>query len=403
MSLDGTSLGSYDSFGISTIRKGHDVDQEKQGIWEDPPMESINRDIFEQIHQETHPTNHQCHQSNHNRDAKGSSCESFLDTSTPRSAQGSHVGTILGWISQTSSETIGNPPTSIRTVTPEHSVKAQSVELRPSLSQMSHRSGITDRSFSLPDNGLYPSGLDYSDNLYSESKYIDEIDSSVGYGSYHGDAKSYSRRPSHLMMSVASGSSYPTYTSPAEVMLPSPMDIMSQAMLEASITHDGVSAMDPLNINDSFWNWDTIDQPESGRTTPFSTEMTWSAGATTRNSMSYSPNRATNSPRYVAIPSMDLLPSSHNSFARASRKAMVQQNGRANGDPSDNYQSGYYDGLHQSDRSHSHGSVDNDNLPREHPLYQKATTGPDGLYHCPWERKDPACNHKPEKLKCNYE
>jgi hypothetical protein len=40
--------------------------------------------------------------------------------------------------------------------------------------------------------------------------------------------------------------------------------------------------------------------------------------------------------------------------------------------------------------------------PREHPLYLRATTGPDGLYHCPWEA-DSSCNHKPEKLKCNYE
>jgi hypothetical protein len=40
---------------------------------------------------------------------------------------------------------------------------------------------------------------------------------------------------------------------------------------------------------------------------------------------------------------------------------------------------------------------------REHPLYQRATTSPDGLYHCPWEGRDPYCNHKPEKLRCNYE
>jgi len=48
-------------------------------------------------------------------------------------------------------------------------------------------------------------------------------------------------------------------------------------------------------------------------------------------------------------------------------------------------------------------SIDSESTSREHPLYQKATTGPDGLYHCPWEGKDPSCNHKPEKLKCNYE
>ena len=77
--------------------------------------------------------------------------------------------------------------------------------------------------------------------------------------------------------------------------------------------------------------------------------------------------------------------------------------GRVNGDHPTNYQPGFYDGLHQSDQGRIHGSVDNDNIPREHPLYQNAITGSDGLYHCPWEGKDPACNHKPEKLKCNYE
>lgn len=38
---------------------------------------------------------------------------------------------------------------------------------------------------------------------------------------------------------------------------------------------------------------------------------------------------------------------------------------------------------------------------REHPLY-KGTRGPDGLYHCPWE-KEAGCNHKPAKLKCTFE
>lgn len=39
---------------------------------------------------------------------------------------------------------------------------------------------------------------------------------------------------------------------------------------------------------------------------------------------------------------------------------------------------------------------------RDHPLYKNAAPGPDGLFHCPWEGQ-PNCNHKPEKLKCNYE
>lgn len=39
---------------------------------------------------------------------------------------------------------------------------------------------------------------------------------------------------------------------------------------------------------------------------------------------------------------------------------------------------------------------------RDHPLYNEVTTGTDGLYHCPWEGKDPLCNHKPHKNKCIY-
>ncbi|KAI6783893.1 ZnF C2H2 [Emericellopsis cladophorae] len=39
---------------------------------------------------------------------------------------------------------------------------------------------------------------------------------------------------------------------------------------------------------------------------------------------------------------------------------------------------------------------------RNHDLYKSAVTQKDGLYHCPWEGQ-PSCNHKPEKLKCNYD
>lgn len=39
---------------------------------------------------------------------------------------------------------------------------------------------------------------------------------------------------------------------------------------------------------------------------------------------------------------------------------------------------------------------------RNHPLYKTAFPAADGLFHCPWEGQD-SCNHKPEKLKCNYD
>lgn len=39
---------------------------------------------------------------------------------------------------------------------------------------------------------------------------------------------------------------------------------------------------------------------------------------------------------------------------------------------------------------------------RDHPYYKRNGPDADGFYHCPWEG-NPTCNHKPEKLKCNYE
>ncbi|KAK4165328.1 hypothetical protein QBC43DRAFT_32083 [Cladorrhinum sp. PSN259] len=39
---------------------------------------------------------------------------------------------------------------------------------------------------------------------------------------------------------------------------------------------------------------------------------------------------------------------------------------------------------------------------RDHYLYKNAYPHADGLFHCPWEGQ-PSCNHKAEKLKCNYD
>jgi hypothetical protein len=47
-------------------------------------------------------------------------------------------------------------------------------------------------------------------------------------------------------------------------------------------------------------------------------------------------------------------------------------------------------------------SNDGESTARDHPLYKNALPQADGLFHCPWEGRD-NCNHKPEKLKCNYE
>lgn len=255
------------------------------------PVENGNTDSFEFVSMS---------RDSHGGAVSGMDTQSFsLDASWP--AQDSTLETTLGWLLQSSQDAMGSPPASVRTVTSERPVKAQSVELSQSLSQNSHHSGMTDRSLSLPDTGLYPNYN--TDNLYSESKYIDEIDST--HGSYHnGDAKGSSRRQSH-MMPIVTGSSYPAFK---EVMFTSPMDPMSQVMFEPSVTHDGISpAMNPMDMNDSPWpQWDGINQrEESEGSTPYSSDINWPAGAATKHTINYLSNHATNSPRYVVIQSVD--------------------------------------------------------------------------------------------------
>lgn len=46
--------------------------------------------------------------------------------------------------------------------------------------------------------------------------------------------------------------------------------------------------------------------------------------------------------------------------------------------------------------------LNNEGEARDHHLYKNAYPKEDGLYHCPWEGQQ-CCNHRPEKLKCNYE
>lgn len=217
------------------------------------------------------------------------------------------------WI-QSDREAAGSPPTSLRTDTTERPVDAQSVELHPSLSQVSHaHSDITNRSLSLPDNGLLPNSPNYlEDHLHSESqRYLDDMDSSVEYGPFHKrNVKDASRRPSQLL--VATRSYYPAFTAtPDEVMFTSPMDVMPYAIYDSSNSQNGISSkMDLLNMRDSIWTGDGIDQPESCGSTPTPPEFARSPATTTKNTANYSPNQATHSLRCVSTHSIRPLTSS---------------------------------------------------------------------------------------------
>ena len=188
------------------------------------------------------------------------------------------------WFSQSSVDAVGSPPMSVRTVTSDHPDQAQSVELRPSSSQISFsissgHSDITDRSFHLPDATLYPSSPPYTDvQVYSEPPYLDEMDSSVRRGSFHNGLSNDSvRRPSRLLP-VATGSYTPFTSSGEEVMFTSPRDVMSHAFFEHNISQDDLSpTLDSLNIDNQPWTWDGgNEQSRSGVSSPFSKDNAWS-------------------------------------------------------------------------------------------------------------------------------
>jgi hypothetical protein len=233
-----------------------------------------------------------------------------MDGPNSWSAQNPLVEAILleQYFSQSSLEAVPSPPLSVRTLVSEHPDEAQSAELHPSLSQMSFpnssgHSDITDSSFNLPDTGFYPSSPYNTDShAHSESTYADDINSSMRRGSFHnGTANGNMRRPG-LLLPTTTGSSYPTLTSPEEVVLTSPMDITSQPMFENNAPRDDFSSsLDPLTINPN-WRWDSaFDQGESGVSTPLSADGLWPAIPVTKTPLEYSSSPAGISPRYVYV------------------------------------------------------------------------------------------------------
>lgn len=132
---------------------------------------------------------------------------------------------------------------------------------------------------------------------------------------------------------------------------------------------------------------------------------TWSLGlasSPTESHATSSPNLQGQSPRYVAIesPPSPLPVSYMEDVFRAHRKYALHM------------MAGDQTGLLMSAEDavlppplgsrRSSGEGESGREARDHPLYKQVQPHPDGLFHCPWEGQA-SCNHKPEKLKCNYE
>jgi hypothetical protein len=124
----------------------------------------------------------------------------------------------------------------------------------------------------------------------------------------------------------------------------------------------------------------------------------------TNSPLGYSTSLEGLSPRYVLdFPDiLDLAP--HTTGDRVIRKPMGPRQSKVVSDLASRqqHQHGTSDLSDESLKMVGRSSVEIDNTARDHPLYQNVTPKADGLYHCPWEGQD-GCQHKPEKLKCNYE
>jgi hypothetical protein len=172
----------------------------------------------------------------------------------------------------------------------------------------------------------------------------------------------------------------------------------------------------PSTIMESPNLWDTADYlDESRRSSPVMFEEQFSfptaqvSASTTNSPLDYSPSLEGASPRYVEdFPDLVELPPYTTTGDRVTRKPIGPRPSKVASDLAAASRRQRLPGTSEtSDESLKlvgRSSLDMDNTARDHHLYHNVTPQADGLYHCPWE-KDPNsnCQHKPEKLKCNYE
>jgi hypothetical protein len=139
---------------------------------------------------------------------------------------------------------------------------------------------------------------------------------------------------------------------------------------------------------------------------PTSPDEAWSASNMMVSSIHSPPYSEDVSPRYVQDPELvDLV--SYETGDRVTRKPMGPRYSKVVGDLAAAHSRqkrpvGTSDLTDDSLKLTSRSGIDDNNAARLHPLYQNVKPGPDGFYHCPWEGQT-TCQHKAEKLKCNYE
>lgn len=112
--------------------------------------------------------------------------------------------------------------------------------------------------------------------------------------------------------------------------------------------------------------------------------------------LAYSPSELSLSPPYGQEVSDPPRP-----IVRATKKTGPRQS-KVNSDIARNSRPSGTSVASEDSLKYTGRTPDVDNNARVHELYHNVAPQSDGLYHCPWEGQD-ICQHRPEKLKCNYE
>jgi hypothetical protein len=151
-----------------------------------------------------------------------------------------------------------------------------------------------------------------------------------------------------------------------------------------------------LPDNSSPGSWECFSSSISRTSSPATIDEAWLSAPLSPHS---SPEIQCQSPRYVGCeyPELLELPSYHRLVISADRKvASIPDDLTIKAIPQ------LEDALSLPPSFTSRRQGNEGESARDHALYKNAVPQADGLFHCPWEGQ-PSCNHKPEKLKCNYD
>ncbi|KAH8820035.1 hypothetical protein F5884DRAFT_865705 [Xylogone sp. PMI_703] len=269
----------------------------------------------------------------------------------------------------------------------------------PNISQMSFRmtsasSDITGRSHSPASSAFYPATQTMEYQAMDNYSYQNGDELSGDFTLYADSAISMSNATADGLLTEEQ--SYSLYqTSPEDITFTTSLENGHGSLADPNaIMRDSV-IYNP-QANDAPITWDSQTFMESRKSSPALEDWSMVPQLTqaTNSPIDYSPVLEGKSPRYAQeLPEILDLHSYDADSSKSSRKSMGARHSKVTGDID----------IHEEPVQvirRTSGEIDNS--ARDHPLYHNAAAGPDGLYHCPWEG-DASCQHRPEKLKCNYE